>query len=175
MNTLIETFDAPKGHTIEIHYDEQPESPREWGHDSTFWTFHHRYTSPDPNPYNANHPPKDSISLPVYLYDHSGTIYRAAESNPFHCPWDSGCVGFIFIPKDRVREIHGWKKITKAREDLIKSQLKSEVDTYSQWANGQVYGFITKDPDGEEIDSCWGFYDDSPDFEYVRGEAEECI
>jgi hypothetical protein len=163
----IETFDAPKGHTIEIHYDDHPESPREWGHDSTFWTFHSRYCSPDPDP-DPDYDLSDCVWLPVFMYDHGGVAYNTTG---FHCPWDSGCVGFIFIPKAKVREIHGWKRITKAREEQVKSQLKSEVEIYSQWANGQVYGFITKDPDGEEIDSCWGFYG----FDYCIEEAKACI
>lgn len=167
----IETFDAPRGHTIEIHYDDHPESPREWGHDSTFWTFHSRYRSPDPDP-DPDYDLSDCVWLPVFMYDHGGVVYNTTG---FHCPWDSGCVGFIFMEKSRIREIYGWKRITKAREEQVKTWLRNEVETYSQWANGQVYGFITKDPDGEEIDSCWGFYDDSPDFEYIRGEAEACI
>lgn len=37
------------------------------------------------------------------------------------------------------------------------SYLKGEVNTYNQWVNGEVYGYvITKD--GEEVDSCWGYY-----------------
>ncbi|SHF15500.1 hypothetical protein SAMN02745133_01946 [Desulforamulus putei DSM 12395] len=36
--------------------------------------------------------------------------------------------------------------------------LQSEVETYSQWLEGDVYGFVLKDAEGNEIDSCWGFY-----------------
>ena len=172
MHDPIETHTTDDGHTIEIFYDDHPESPRDWGHSSTFWTFHSRYCSPDPNPdpdFTPND--RDHIWLPVWMYDHSGVAYAAAPSNPFHCPWDSGCVGLIWISKSQVRHDHGWKRITKAREDKILSYLKSEVETYSQWANGEVYGYVVKDADDEEVDSCWGFYG----MDYCLQEAEACI
>jgi hypothetical protein len=34
----------------------------------------------------------------------------------------------------------------------------SLAKAYSIWLNGECVGFITKDKDGNEIDSCWGFY-----------------
>lgn len=175
-DTLIETFPAKDGHSVEIHYDDHPESPREWCNLGTFWTFHSRYNSPDPDPDQEFKPnDREHIWLPVFMYDHSGVIYRAAHSNPFHCPWDSGCVGIIWVSKAQVRKEYGWKLITADRRVQILNYLKGEVDTYSQWAAGEVYGFVTKDPEGEEIDSCWGFFDDSTDFEYVRSEAEASI
>lgn len=38
-----------------------------------------------------------------------------------------------------------------------------------QWAAGEVYGFVTTDKDGNEIDSCWGFYS----FEEAYSAAKE--
>jgi len=32
------------------------------------------------------------------------------------------------------------------------------VETYSQWCNGEVYGYTTEMPDGSDGDSCWGYY-----------------
>ena len=31
------------------------------------------------------------------------------------------------------------------------------AETYTEWANGECYGYILHDADGHEIDSCWGF------------------
>jgi hypothetical protein len=100
----------------------------------------------------------------------------------FHCPWDSGQVGFIYVSREKVREDFGWKRITKAREQQILAYLKAEVETYDQYLRGDVYGFIVEerpaavfDADGktvdvdvdddelwEQTDSCWGFYGDDP-------------
>jgi len=94
------------------------------------------------------------IVLPLYLYDHSGITMR---TTPFSCPWDSGQVGVIFVEKNKVREEYGWKVITAKRKEKILERLKGEVETYDQYLRGEVYGF-RKLVDGEEVDSCWGFY-----------------
>jgi hypothetical protein len=54
----------------------------------------------------------------------------------------------------------------KRRESILK-WLRGEVETYSAYMSGEVYGFqITEnaDPDdperGDIIDSCWGYYGD---------------
>jgi hypothetical protein len=35
---------------------------------------------------------------------------------------------------------------------------RAELDEFESWANGEVYGYIVEDLDGEHLDSCWGFY-----------------
>lgn len=106
---------------------------------------------------------KHYISLPLYLYDHSGITMNTTG---FHCPWDSGQVGFIYVSREKVREEYGWKRITKAREQQILAYLKAEVETYDQYLRGDVYGFVIEElkQDGtwENFDSCWGFYGDDP-------------
>lgn len=37
-------------------------------------------------------------------------------------------------------------------------QLQPSADLYAAWAFGDIYGYIVEDPEGEEIDSCWGYY-----------------
>jgi hypothetical protein len=32
------------------------------------------------------------------------------------------------------------------------------IEIYTHWCNGEVYGYRILDDDGEEIDSCWGYY-----------------
>jgi hypothetical protein len=95
------------------------------------------------------------IMLNVYKYEHSGVIYR---TSPFSDPWDSGQVGYIFVSKEAVRKEWKVKRITRKLRAQVEEVLSGEVDVYSQYANGEVYGIIVRDADGEEIDACWGFY-----------------
>lgn len=37
---------------------------------------------------------------------------------------------------------------------------EGEIAEYMSWANGEVYGYIVEDEDGNHLDSCWGFYGD---------------
>jgi hypothetical protein len=45
---------------------------------------------------------------------------------------------------------------------------------FGSWASGEVYGYIVVDPNGEEVDSCWGFIGDESR-EYMREEARTAI
>lgn len=128
-----------------IEHDPDCESPREWDNLGTFWTWHKRYRSPDPNPGEV---PKDAIVLPVYLYDHSGVSY---STRPFNCPWDSGQIGWIFVTNTKARSDYRVKRITAKVRARVLEGLRQEVEVYSQWANGETYGYVSRD------DSCWGF------------------
>jgi len=98
--------------------------------------------------------------LPVFMYDHSGI---ALNTGGFGCPWDSGQVGFIYYTKDQVRTVFD------GREECAISALKQEIETYSDYVNGDVYGFTLEDDDGEHIDGCCGFYGSD---NYTNGIAE---
>lgn len=167
MFDAIETRDVGDLTVKVVHDDTGAESPREWSTLGTFFGFHRNYMSPDDAPDSDPETARriaqsrDNICLPVWLYDHSGTCYRAAETNPFHCPWDSGLFGFIYVSKADARKEYGVKRITAAKRAEIVEHLKAEVKEYSAWANGEVYGFVVEDSDGETLDSCWGFIGDS--------------
>lgn len=76
----------------------------------------------------------------------------------FSCPWDSGQVGAIVVSKEKVRKEYGWKVVTKKRIEKIREYLINEVSTYDQYLRGDVYGYIVESANGENLDSCWGFY-----------------
>ena len=40
----------------------------------------------------------------------------------------------------------------------MEKMMQAEVEDYSNYINGSVYGYVLEDNDGEELDSCWGFY-----------------
>ncbi len=42
--------------------------------------------------------------------------------------------------------------------EYFDSCIDGELKTYTAWANGEVYGFILRDKEGNEIDSCWWMY-----------------
>lgn len=101
------------------------------------------------------------IELPLYLYDHSGITMRTSA---FSCPWDSGQVGFIYVPIKQIKAEYGWKVLTKARRQRIYDYLTNEVKAYDDYLTGQVYGFELQQWNGvewEEEDNCYGFYGDA--------------
>jgi len=163
-----------RGCNIKIDYDESPESPREWEDNSVFIGLKdHHYTVGDEQIDDIEELEErlkeegKHIGLPVYIYEHSQRFYKTEGSGTING-------GFIFITLENIRKEYGWERITKKRRNEIIERLKSEIEIYSQWANGEVYGFTVTDKHGKHIDSCFGFYgsDDSYMMEEAKGSID---
>ncbi|MHB9130373.1 MAG: hypothetical protein ACYDBB_04680 [Armatimonadota bacterium] len=157
---------------FEIIPDDTPENPRGWDNLGTMVCWHRRYALGDPHDY---HDPQEfttqlhagnAIILPLFLFDHSGLTMRT-DSARFHAcdpaGWDWGQVGYIYTMKVDVRKAYGVKHITRRLNACIQQVLQDEVETYSQYLHGEVYGFTLTDRlTGEVVDACWGFYGENP-------------
>ena len=121
------------------------------------------------------------ISLPMYLYDHSGITMSCAA---FSCPWDSGQVGIIYVSKERLRQEYSSKLITPKIREKALSVLRAEVEEYDRYLTGDCWGYeiyeMDDDPDmiaagykddGYCVDSCWGFLG----YEYAEEAAQEAM
>lgn len=97
---------------------------------------------------------ENMIVMPLFLYDHSGLSISTSRT----CRWDSGQVGFMYITKkDAVKE-WGNKYFTKTVEEKAIACLEEELKTYDDYLRGYVYGYRILDKEGNEIDSCHGYY-----------------
>jgi hypothetical protein len=162
------------GLTVRILYDTDGPNPRkdydQYGH---MICFHRRYKLGDEHSMSVEEAKELSdkvlkeggIVLPLYLYDHSGITM---STNAFSCPWDSGQVGFIYQTRAEIRKNYGVKRVTKKVFEQAMSSMVGEVREYDFHITGQCYGYIVESPQGENLDSCWGFLGE---IEYVIGEA----
>lgn len=188
---------------VRIEYDDCAESPRSWCNLGTLYCWTRGYISPDECKYpdaisfleeilgesivskvhdkytNTRDFMEEIVErmdragyilYPVSLFDHSGTRYFLGCASG----WDVGTVGVMFASKEKIREELGCKKITKAIREKVKGIFEGELETYTEWANGYVYGYIVEDLAGNEVDSCWGFmgyniYDEEKVFDMVNG------
>jgi len=159
--------------TVKIYRDEDAESPREWDNLGTMVCWHRRYHlgdeitwkyitgrphfgSPDEfREWLETSEGKGAIVLPLYLYDHSGITM---STGPFSCPWDSGQVGWIYATRETIRKEYSAKRITKKLRTKVVEVLQGEVKTYDEFLTGQVYGYVVEDAEGNDLDSCWGFF-----------------
>lgn len=68
--------------------------------------------------------------------------------------------------RDRSDRIYG---IAWAPADATdpRSYTRSALAQWNAWASGAVFGWRLLDPSGEEIDSCWGYFDTPGEREYV--------
>jgi len=166
--------------TLEIVYDEDPMSPRtDYDHLGTIITKeNNRYTIGDIQVNDIDEKLKEydiGIILPVFMLDHSVLLLSTRD---FHDNWDSGQCGFIFVTKEKLKTEYSVKRIGKKTLEKAKDVLESEIKTYSQYINGEVYGFkITeqKNNEPENIDSCYGFYEIDGIFDHIGDKKEEWV
>jgi hypothetical protein len=165
--------------TFEIVPDESPINPRDGDNLGTMVCWHRRYVLGDAHDYRTpaafayEITPDNALLLPLYLLDHSGLAIRTSASS-FRASdpagWDWGQVGYIFVMKAAIREMHGVQRISNRLHNRVLDCLRGEVQAYDQYLRGDVYGYILTDRiTGEVLDSCWGFYGDNP---HTNGMAE---
>lgn len=108
------------------------------------------------------------------LYDHSGITISTSNSYPYNDRWDAGCVGFIYVTKEKALKEWGgipekdesgefikilhehpdgsvsysikYTPITEENwKECAEYHINNEVETYDQYLRGDVYGFtLTK-------------------------------
>jgi hypothetical protein len=193
-----------RGHTIQVWDDDYADNPREWGNlgtlalsdsawaeekigdqedffklllddeDYMLWVPEDQdYSAYDIDAEKAQRRIEEKyIVMPVYKYEHGGVAYNTGG---FSCPWDSGQNGYIYISKDDARREYSVKRISAKTLAKIHGGLEAEVETFSQAANGEVYGFTILDKDGDTIDSCGGCYGYDDGEGYMMQEARSCI
>jgi hypothetical protein len=177
-----------KNHVIIIEQDENPLNPRiENDNLARMLCFHKDYRLGDGkrfddfgfnrSDYNSWDEMEDAIIkqekpaviLPLYLYDHSGITI---STTPFSCHWDSGQVGFVWVTRKEAKELYGIKRnFFKKTLERIEEYIKAEVKEYDYYLTGNVFCYKIEDKDGNDLDSCGGFYGES----YVEQEAKEIV
>jgi hypothetical protein len=153
---------------LKVVHDSSAESPRSWDNLGTMICFHNRYDLGDNHNYNSDDysgweemkqaiikEENPAVILPLYMYDHSGI---SISTSPFSCRWDSGQIGFVLVSKKKALEEFGGVRVSSKKKVKIESIIEAEVETYTKYVEGEVYGFQIVDEDDEVIDSCYGFY-----------------
>lgn len=146
-------------YSIEIMNDADPISPRECQNLGTILYTSLRYSLGDKwvdsNDINSVINDPDNITLPVYAYIHSGIVLNTTG---FSCPWDSGQSGVIYVSKEKIRNEFKVKRISASLKEKVINYLRSEVDVFSKYLSGEVYGYRILDENGDVVDSCYGFF-----------------
>ena len=148
-------------YTLEIVHDSDAEPPREncEANVSIMSLFHDRYSFPNEGTYRT--PDYESWAdmatdiaknggvciTPVFMLDHSCV---ALSTSPFNDSWDSGQVGFAWTTLERL------DYLGVRLEDAFKA-IQGDVEAYSEWLNGECYGYVITDSEGMEVESCYGF------------------
>lgn len=152
------------------------ESPRTWSNIGYFITVSNKMLSPDNNKeiisivkntqYEVNNvfehmdAIKEEIKnqlneeviyiTPLCKYEHNRISYLVGTKTGF----DYSNNGFYIVTKESANEILG----NNYNEENIVNIIQSEIETYNQWVNGEVYEYILYNENGNVEDSCCGFY-----------------
>lgn len=115
------------------------------------------------------------------LYDHSGLTISTSSGYPYNDRWDAGCVGWVYVSKEKAIEEWGgipekdengefikiphehpngnvtysvkYTPITEENwKEVAEYHMNGEVEVYDQYLRGDVYGFkLTKTVVEQEI------------------------
>lgn len=155
------------------------ESPREWDNFGIMICFHRNYQLGDKHDMSIEDlqaivARPDVVSLPLFLYDHSG-ISMSTQTEPtwFHAAWDSGKVGYIYVTREKILKDFNRKLLTKKlREDAARI-LRAEVEVYDQYLTGDVWHVVVRDREAnmEVVESVGGIYG----YQEAKKEAQSII
>ena len=167
--------DDTTGLTLSIIADEfaGAANPLQW-HDAVRLVILHRHrvnpgdahglrTAEDAEAFAAEHAAPGSAwaVFPLFAYEHGDICYRPSEGgNPFSCPWDSGRVGIIALH----RADFGQADLFKAAENVCR--------VYTDWANGNLWGYSVENAEGDNLASVWGYIGDYDGDALAEGRRE---
>ena len=184
---------------VTIDEDEWFESPRDgWDNLGTFYTWEGDYYSPDKHnfnsgleflgsiigeeliekihdKYNNNYDFFEDISkrldklgyilYPISKYDHSNVRYFLGVSSG----WDTGTVGVIFAEKKKICNWFNVKKVTQKVREKVFQNFESELDIYTDYANGTgMYSVEIEKFSGDQVESCGGYYEHKHEHETIK-------
>ena len=158
---------------LEIMIDEACESPREWDNLTVIVTIKNNHHTIGDFQVNDSEELREMLkghkakyAMPLYVYEHSGISLKCFEDKvgyPYNDQWVAGCIGMVYTTEKLLKD-NGLDKYPK---DKVMDQMKTEIETYSQWCNGECYGFRLSEwskcdkcnqLEDKEIDSCFGYY-----------------
>lgn len=114
---------------------------------------------------------KNIVLLPVYAYIHSGVSLKVGSFQGLlpqgHAEFDSGQIGYIYVTKDKILKDFNVKKITKKIREEAVNCLISEIETFNQYLEGDIYGYNIKSIN----EACRGYYG----YDYCLQEAKDVV
>jgi hypothetical protein len=115
---------------------------------------------------------KDCVIIPVYAYIHSGMTIKTTPFNDF---WDSGRLGSIVVSREKIRKDYNVSRVTENVLNTAIACLEGEIKTLDQFITGDIWSYTITDPDGQEVDSCGGYYGYNDTIDEVHSVIEHII
>lgn len=137
---------------VRIEYDDSPEDPCKWDvfRVHSFNRRHNSFTDPDDLGLRSLGFRRKLECHTAFMLDYfeHGDGQWSLHGEGMQCQWDTARFAGVLVienPKD----ISPDRRVEAARGFL---------ETYTNWCNGHVFGYSIETEDGDDVDSCWGFY-----------------
>lgn len=78
----------------------------------------------------------------ISRYEHGNSLYTRGAPT---CRWDAGYVGFAIV------------ETSKMSNETFELIVDNNLQTFTDWANGEVYAVYVEDASGDVVDSCCGY------------------
>ena len=123
---------------------------------------HEKYTNPD---IGLRRKLEVGTAFYVDYFEHGDCKWSLSGTGP-NCQWDTSRMAGIII-FDNVKDMGA-----KTLEDRAKDAANF-LQIYTDWSNGHGHGYVIQDEDGNDLDSCFGFYDS--EIEYTVSEIVSAL
>lgn len=154
----IKYIDTRK-YKVRVMADEASEAPTEWGnYDIVTFGRGRLVTDTDISEYlteagklkpSLQAKLKAGTAFWIDIYEHSGMSYSLSGEGQQDYFDTANRAGLILFTKEYAKGSNYKQREAMARQDLR---------TYTQWANGDVYGASIETEAGQDVDSLWGLY-----------------
>lgn len=144
---------------LALYNDDSPEDPCAMGE----WTVHsfsprhNAYKDPQSFDFDAMRPQFEEGSAFMLSYFEHGQCQWSLQDEGADCPWDSVSKAGILVWQGKPEDMPG---TLEERREWARGFLK----TYTDWCNGEVYGYALTDEAGEHVDGCSGYYGHDLDY-----------
>lgn len=174
------------GSRFRIRLYPDPDAPNpldEWSEMGTILSLNRRHRNFDPDAIEAA-VTGNPDAVPLSYYEHGLCLWRVAGELPASatCPFDSVAFAGLWLPDAETlasARFYGGR----TRRHFMRKHAREACDVYTQWCNGEVYGFEIEhltacaacgEEQAEPVESVWGFYGLEECRDEARAMAEAC-
>ena len=176
-----------RGMTITIYHDQDAESPRDWDNFGEMYCVINRDYVLGDHQVNLEHYDSWEQIVEEMVADHGATVVLPLDVHDNWQPsmsigqvpddlWGDRIEGWVCDDKAKRKELGFTERDHFGRnglcDEFVVQLLKGEVETYSRYMSGEVYGYVVTDEDGIDYGSCWGFYGTEDALHEARAEAD---
>ena len=132
------------GHTYRIRIYPDPDVPNpleDWDEMGTILSLNRRHRNFDPAGVESaieNNPD----AVPLSYFEHGRCLWSVAGELPpsARCPWDSVAFAGVWLPDEQTLA-SGRHYGGSTRRHFMRKRARQACEAYSQWCNGEVYGY----------------------------------